>query len=174
MNLDTVPMSGELAQAHTDADYALARALFQEYASQLAIDLCFQGFEAELQQLPDMYGPPGGFLLLARGGGDCTGCVGVRRWSEDSCEMKRLYVRAGARGGGTGRALVQAAIEQAGRIGYRRMLLDTLPDMRAAQALYSALGFRACEAYRHNPISGAAFMALELAPPPDPQGSRHG
>ena len=157
-------MGSELMQAKTNADYAAARALFQEYAAQLGIDLGFQGFDAELERLPDMYGPPTGFLLLARDAGDYAGCVSVRHWSEHSCEIKRLYVRATARGSGLGRALVLAAIGHAERIGYRRMLLDTLPEMHAARALYSALGFRPCEAYRLNPIAGTAYMALDLAP----------
>ena len=156
-------MGSELIRVETDAGYAAARTLFQEYAMQLGIDLGFQGFDAELERLPDIYGPPAGVLLLARDAGDFAGCVGVRHWSEFSCEIKRLYVRAGARGSGLGRALVRAAIGHAERIGYRRMLLDTLPDMRAARALYSALGFRHCEAYRHNPIAGSAYMALDLA-----------
>jgi putative acetyltransferase len=79
--------------------------------------------------------------------------------------MKRLYVRDAARGRGLGRTLVLAAIEAASSIGYRRMLLDTLADMLSARRLYAQLGFRDCEPYRHNPIPGTAFMALDLAAP---------
>jgi GNAT superfamily N-acetyltransferase len=148
--------------AQTDAEYAAARALFCEYAATLGVDLGFQGFDAELQQLPAMYGPPSGCLLLACADGEHIGCIGVRRWNADSCEMKRLYVRDSARGGGMGRALVIAAIERARTLGYRQMLLDTLAVMRAARRLYASFGFRPCEPYYHNPIAGAAFMALDL------------
>ena len=153
---------GLVMAAQAEADYSVARALFEEYAATLGIDLCFQGFSSELNQLQSMYGPPGGSLLLARSGGDFVGCVAVRRWSADSCEMKRLYVRDTARGAGIGRALAVAAISNASSMGYRRMLLDTLLDMVTARRMYGALGFRECEPYRHNPIPGTRFMELLL------------
>jgi len=155
-------MKATVIEARSDADYGAARALFQEYAAGLGIDLGFQGFAAELTQLQTMYAAPGGFLLLARAADDFVGCLGVRRWSGDSCEMKRLYVRDAARGSGLGRTLALEAIGRARRAGYQRMLLDTLADMSAARALYATLGFQACEPYRHNPNPGTTFMALDL------------
>jgi GNAT superfamily N-acetyltransferase len=158
----TGAMGGAIIQAQTDAEYGAARVLFQEYAAGLGIDLGFQGFAAELVQLQSMYAAPAGFLLLARAAEDFVGCIGVRRRSADSCEMKRLYVRDAARGSGLGRTLALAAIRRARGAGYQRMLLDTLADMIAARALYSELGFRACEPYCHNPHPGTTFMALDL------------
>jgi GNAT superfamily N-acetyltransferase len=156
-------MTAELvALAKSDAEYRAARALFAEYASTLGVDLSFQGFTSELNSLETMYGPPAGCLLLARGDSDFVGCIGVRRWSADSCEMKRLYVRDAARGAGVGRALVLAAVSSATSMGYRRMLLDTLSDMSAARRMYVALGFRECEPYCHNPIPGTMFMEFIL------------
>jgi GNAT superfamily N-acetyltransferase len=155
-------MRSIVTQAQSNAEYSAARALFAEYASTLGVDLGFQGFTSELNALESMYGPPSGCLLLARGDSDFVGCIGVRRLSADSCEMKRLYVRDAAREGGVGRALALAAIRKAKSLGYKRMLLDTLADMSAARRMYAALGFRECEPYRHNPIPGTMFMELNL------------
>ena len=140
----------------------LARDLISEYAAALGLDLSFQDFERELRELPGAYRPPQGALLLALGEGGAQGCVALRPLDEATCEMKRLYVRPAAQGGGLGRRLAEAIIEEARARGYRRMRLDTLPGMERAQRLYRDLGFRAIAPYRLNPIAGAAFLELEL------------
>jgi ribosomal protein S18 acetylase RimI-like enzyme len=131
------------------------RSLLREYADAIGVDLSFQDFDSELAD-------PLGFYELVLLAGDGDGCVGLRRIDQLTCEMKRLYVRTTARGGGLGRRLAEAVIDEAKARGYQRMLLDTLPTMGAAQALYRSLGFRETEPYRHNPVPGAAFMELSL------------
>ena len=54
----------EITAAHTPQHMQGARALFQEYAEQLGVDLCFQGFDAELAALPGDYAAPRGSLVL--------------------------------------------------------------------------------------------------------------
>jgi ribosomal protein S18 acetylase RimI-like enzyme len=129
-----------------ERDRAAIVALLREYEAGLGVSLCFQGFEAELAGLPGDYAPPRGTLLLARDARTraLVGMVALRpvRGHPELCEMKRLYVRSAARGGGLGRQLALALMEEAARLGYRRMCLDTLPEMEAAQALYRSLGFR--------------------------------
>lgn len=141
----------------------IVRALFEEYAAGLEIDLCFQGFREELETLPGRYAPPTGRLLLAWVGNEPGGCVGVRQIGEGICEMKRLYVRATARGHGVGRALAERIIDAAREIGYARMVLDTLRSMQAANALYESLGFCDCPPYSLHPVEGTRCMALELS-----------
>lgn len=156
------PEAAALVVAASDADYAAARVLFEEYAARLGFDLCFQGFADELANLRAMYGPPRGRLLLGRHGGQWLACVAVRPLSEDTCEMKRLYVRDAARGLGLGRALAHAAIAAARELSYARMVLDTLGSMSAARALYASLGFRATEPYYENPLPDVSYLALDL------------
>ena len=122
----------------------------------------FQGFEEELATLPGKYAPPRGRLLLAHGDGQCAGCVALRPWEPDICEMKRLYVRPAVRGHGVGRQLVTAVLAEARQAGYQRMRLDTLASMYAAQAVYRAFGFRSIPPYGHHPVPGTVFLELDL------------
>lgn len=152
----------EIIQVENQDQFKQIRKLFTEYAESLGFDLCFQDFEAELANLPGDYAPPEGCLLLATYGGQLAGCVALRQLSEGVCEMKRLYVKPQFRGLKIGRALAETVIEEALTIGYTCMRLDTVPSMKAARALYLALGFRDIEPYRHNPIEGAVFMEFKL------------
>jgi ribosomal protein S18 acetylase RimI-like enzyme len=90
--------------------------------------------------------------------------VALRPLGERDAEMKRLYVRPGARGMGLGRALAECAIDEARAIGYRSLKLDTLPGMAEAQRMYRDLGFAGIPPYNDNPVDGARFMALDLTP----------
>jgi len=148
-------------------EIAQVRGLLREYAAGLGFDLCFQGFEAELAELPGKYAPPDGCLLLATlEDGTPGGCVALRRLRDDVAEMKRLYVRPSARGRGLGQQLVAAVLAEARRLGYHSVCLDTVPAaMAEATALYHAFGFRPVPPYCHNPVPGAVFLGLDLEPP---------
>jgi putative acetyltransferase len=152
------------------AEIAAVRKLFLEYVDSLGVDLAFQDVESELADLPGKYALPRGVILLAWGeAGQAVGCVALRPLADPgSCEIKRLYVRAGARGQDTGRRLAQAIVERARAIGYARVKLDTLDGMLSAQRLYISLGFRPTEPYYDNPLLGTRYMVLELQVQPSP------
>ncbi len=136
--------------------------LFREYENFLGVDLCFQGFEEELARLPGEYAPPKGSLLLAVDGKNTAGCVAVREFNGDVCEMKRLYLRSKYRGVGLGRKLAEKIIEEAARIGYSSIRLDTLKNLKEAMGLYKSLGFKRVDPYYDNPLPGVTYWELQL------------
>lgn len=152
----------EIVEVKAQVDLIEVRKLFEEYSSSLEISLDFQNFELELANLPGDYAPPEGCLLMAVWEGAIAGCVGLRKFSPSICEMKRLYSRPRFRRLGIGRALCEAVIDKARKIGYQRMRLDTLPSMETARGLYASFGFREIEPYRYNPVEGTSFMELLL------------
>lgn len=157
-----------------------ARRLFRAYAASLApFDLGYQDFEAELAGLPGAYAPPGGALFLAwpaapaKAGRPAIGCVALRPTPDPAVgELKRLYVSPGARGTGAGRALATAAVRAARRAGYAQVVLDTLPGMTAAIALYRSIGFEPTAPYYATPVAETLFFRLEARRSAAPGTSR--
>jgi len=139
-----------------------ARLLVREYAASLNVNLDFQNFDEELRHFETEYAPPTGTFLLARHDNEFVACGAIRRFYGSDCEMKRLYVRPTGRKLGLGRQIALTLIAEAKSLGYRRMLLDTLPTMQSAQSLYKSLGFEPTQPYRFNPIEGTSFLKLDL------------
>ncbi len=167
-NVESAAPSIEIAEPTTREALDAAREIIREYAQALGVDLCFQGLDRELAELPGDYAPPRGLMLLAWVDGALAGCGAFRSLPEvdiaNACEMKRLYVRRAFRRFGLGRIVAQALIDRATQAGYSSMLLDTLDDMEAARELYRSLGFREIAPYYFNPIPGAHYLAVTLGP----------
>ena len=155
-----------LVEAVGPEDLGHARSLFRTYADEFAGSiaeiLCHQGFEAEVAGLPGRYAPPSGCLILAMEGQAPAGCVALRDLGEGTCEMKRLFVTPGYRGQGTGRLLVEEVVRRAEQMGYRRMVLDSLPEMTGALALYQQFGFVESAPYWGHPADHPVFMERTL------------
>lgn len=152
-------MSLTITEATSPQDFDAIRQLFREYQTALGVDLCFQGFEAELDTLQDKYET----LLLAFWDDQVCGCVGM--WSlprTGSCEMKRLYVRDQFKGKGIGKQLAQAILKKASEQGFHFMCLDTLSHLKAALSLYNQLGFKACDPYYNNPLDNVVYLEKSL------------
>ena len=152
----------EIIEANGLLHIARVTELFVEYVAWLNVDLCFQGFEQEVANLPGAYARPDGRLYLAMTHGQAAGCIALRRFDAHSGEVKRLWVRPPFRGRGLARDLVARILANAREAGYSRLVLDTLSNMTDAIALYRSVGFGAIPAYYDNPLPGPVYMALEL------------
>ena len=153
----------EIILAETPEAFAAAGTLFRAYAAWLGMDLGYQNFERELEDLPSMYTAPHGGLVLARDGTAYLGCCAVRALDGPICELKRLWVEPQATGMGLGRQLAARVVDVARTLGYERMRLDTIPTrMIAAGRIYTALGFVEIPKYYDNPNEGIAYLELDL------------
>jgi len=152
----------EMVRVEQDKYCDEARRLFEEYGESTNIRSSHQEFDEELAHLPHPYVPPEGCLLLALYQGQVAGCVALRNLGQGICEMKRLYVKPKFRDKKVGKALTEAIIEEAERLGYRLMRLDTLTSMVRAQRLYESLGFQRIAPYFYKPDEETVFMELTL------------
>ncbi len=153
----------EIIQAATKEQIQHAKSLFLEYQKWLNVSLCFQDFDTELATLPGKYASPEGRLYLVNLDGDYIGCIGLRKIEEGICEMKRLYIKPEHQGHGLGSKLVKLLINDAKKIGYRSMRLDTIKEkMPNAVDIYEKNGFKKIEPYYDNPNPHTLFMELDL------------
>ena len=155
-------MSIHFKIAETSGEFKHGEKLFLLYADSLNIDLSFQNFTEELKTINKQYNKPGGALLIAYNGEDAIGCAGLRMINCEVAELKRMYVLSGYSGQGIGKKMLGIIIDIARELEYKKIKLDTLPDMTQAQHLYRSFGFVDIAPYRFNPIEGTMFMEKEL------------
>jgi GNAT superfamily N-acetyltransferase len=155
-------MTLRITAADGAGDMAAVAGLFRDYAATLPIDLSHQGFEAELAALPGPYGAPDGAVLIARDDTGVLGCIAIKQLEPGVGEIKRLYLKPQARGLGLGKALIRAILDEAARLGYGTVKLDTLPHMQAAIALYQGFGFAPCAPYGSHPYPGLLCFSKAL------------
>ena len=157
----------EIKLAYDDKENV--KQLFDEYTKFLVdLDSIFQdylhlqNYDSEIYSLHEKYGLPMGRLYIAYFNNQAAGCIALRQMSDTECEMKRLYVRPKFGGNKIGETLVETIISDAKEIGYKFMLLDTLPSLSRAVKLYENMGFYKIPPYNNSPIDNTIFMRLDL------------
>lgn len=148
--------------ATTETEFELAKKLMREYVANIGVDLTFQDFENECDNVSMRYAKPDGAFVIANHNDHPIGCFGIQKIDSRTCELKRMYLRKEVRGHGLDEKLLTVAIETAAGLNYQFMRLDTLPSMTSAIRLYQRLGFKEIEPYRFNPIEGSKFMEIDL------------
>jgi GNAT superfamily N-acetyltransferase len=147
-----------IVEVSSEVDLESVKQLFTAYVQWLNIDLRFQQYEEEFNNLPWKYALPLGNLFLAKVDGEPVGCVAIKPFAENVCEMKRLYVPDAYRGLGVARKLVTHCLAWSKKAGYQKMVLDTLRTMTPALSLYKGFGFVETEAYYFNPQPTVVYL----------------
>ncbi|MCP4176822.1 MAG: GNAT family N-acetyltransferase [bacterium] len=149
--------------AKSESEYNQAKMLFREYEKDIGIDLSYQNFKEEIENIVEKYSRPfGGILLVKSLNGILLGCTAIRKFNDESGELKRMFVKKSWRGTGIGKSLLEASIKLARELGYKKVKLDTLSSMQSAIRLYKKLGFNEIEPYIFNPDSDALYFEIEL------------
>ncbi len=148
-----------IQRATLEKDLNHIRELFSEYQNWLDADICFQGFQEELQNLDGKYD----CILLARFNDTVCACVGFCPSDiKEVCEIKRLYVRENFRKLGIARTLVEESLQRAKDAGYQKMQLETLQRLGPAIKLYESLGFTHRDTFDDNPFDQIVCMEKSL------------
>jgi putative acetyltransferase len=99
--------------------------------------------DADLTDLKASYLSRGGrFDLLIGPDGKLLGTVGLYPVDRETVELRKMYLRPEARGHGYGRRLLDHALAEGRKMGFRRMTLETASVLRDAIAMYTRYGFR--------------------------------
>ena len=157
----------EIKQAYKSIEKI--KELFKEYTYMLVKEdedfakyLKLQDYESELENLDIKYGLPKGRLYLATVEGEVAGCIALKYIDEKTCELKRLYVKPEFRGNQIAEALVDQIIDDAKKIGYKKIQLDTLPFLKSAIHLYERYGFYKILPYNNSPMKNSLYYRLDL------------
>ena len=160
----------EIKMAQDAAGFSVAKELILEYVQWLGIDrneqmratLSAQNFDKEMNSLAETYADPDGRLFIAWSNDQAVGVAGIKRFNDEECEVKRMYVQPGSRGSGIGNLLLTECIQAAKTLGYHGIKLDTADFMKSAIKLYAAHGFVEIPAYRYNLHEEARYFELVL------------
>ncbi|MFT5884454.1 MAG: putative acetyltransferase [Arcticibacterium sp.] len=139
------------------------RELFEAYAKELDVDLCFQNFAGEMDSLPGVYSEPEGcILVLENDKAKLLGAVALKKLENGICEMKRLYLEPSVRKSGFGKKMANAIMDEAKHKGYKTMKLDTLQRLETAVGIYKKMGFVSTKPYNYNPENTVLYFEKAL------------
>lgn len=141
--------------------------LLNEYGRYMYEELkLIAGKETFFKELDNFPGPnyraPSGAFVVVRAANMPVGCIGIKKFGEDSCEMKRMYVRPAYRGKGIGGLLCKYVIDWCRKSMKGRILLDTNAEMKDAVSLYRKWGFIEIAPYCVNENAHPVFMEYIL------------
>jgi putative acetyltransferase len=90
---------------------------------------------------------PGDIYLIAFSHGSPVGCGALRKLDDRTAEVRRMYVLRQVRRTGIARSILVRLEEEAFRLGYEALLLETGNRQHAAMSLYESYGFTRVPAF---------------------------
>jgi putative acetyltransferase len=146
----------------TNADGDAIRALVFGVLDEYGLKADHEGADADLDDLEESYIARGGlFEVVEDDDGRMIGTVGLYPKADGVCELRKMYLLREKRGRGIGKMLMDRVLDQARRLGFRRIELETAGVLIEAIGLYKRYGFRPIDPERLCARCDEAF-ALDL------------
>lgn len=101
-------------------------------------------YDESTDHLYELFETGNGFYKVALLDNEVVGGAGIYNTEgleEDTCELVKLYLAPAARGMGIAKKLMNECFETAKEKGYKKMYLETMPELNVAVPLYEKLGF---------------------------------
>jgi ribosomal protein S18 acetylase RimI-like enzyme len=146
---------------YQSGDYQSLLSFLKDAFDEMGNEFLRDGKDSDIRDIERVYMQNRSSFYVMDNQGEIRGCVGVRGFSDEIAELKRLYIARECRGLGLGRALCINAINDAHNFGYKFLRLDTITKSQAALALFKQLGFYEIARYNSDPFA-EIFMEKTL------------
>ena len=121
----------------------------------------FSIMDPEVDQMYQAYQAPNSSYFVVEQGGVVQGCGGIAPLAGGEVgvgELKKMYFLPTLRGLGYGRKLIMLLEEEAKRLGYRQLYIETLASMKSANHLYQRCGYEPLE----RPLGNTGHSGCDL------------
>ncbi len=101
-------------------------------------------FDPTTDALYELFRSPGAFYFVATINEELVGGCGIyptANLPEGTCELVKLYLKAGARGTGLGKQLMEQSMHWAKQNGYTQVYIESMPELAKAVSIYEKVGF---------------------------------
>ena len=118
-------------------------------------------YDDTTDHLYELFRPPGSVYYVAEMDGELMGGGGIyptEGLPADTCELVKMYLLPKARGTGLGKRLIEKSIAKAAELGYKKIYLETMPELKQALKVYARFGFP----YLEGPMGNSGHTGCSL------------